>query len=632
MKRIKLKPRNPNPLFEFWLEEWRKEAASRNSDLQYHFSKALAALKKYPLPLKSGKDCIILQHFGTKLCSMLDRKLSEYKAQNNDSTSVNDVCEHCSCNEQSVFKRKHRSQQIIMDADLVPEETELVTFDDLNLSSWNVENYAALLILYKKTQECYLGYIAEVDLLSEIRQLCGAYHATKTSILNLFENGLISMIGAPIRYNLTELGINISKIICKITTTDIKTLNSFEALNQIQISLKTFITQKSKLIKDSTNLNNTYENMQVFTQGVKEIETKNLNKPSKIYKSKSAEIITIENHKEQVDKNFVKQKTKKNNICTKIVQEEMKNVKDINHVHNLENNEVDFINDIQKNIYLESSNFDVILLVDTQETAGGRTKPQHDATIMELTKLGVLFEIRHLKVGDFAWIARCRKNKNNELILPYIVERKRIDDLSASITDGRFHEQKFRLKQSGITNLIYIIEEYEKGQRLTIPHLSLMQASINTLIQDGFSVKYTKNHKDSIFYLSSITRILIRTFKEKNLIGCKKEVVTQTNISNNTCNFMVFEEFNKAASKQKVFKVNEMFVRQLLQLKGMSIDKALAIVEHYSTPQLLIEAFRESSCNGELLLANIEFGDKKRLIGPTISKTIYQLYMKKDLN
>ncbi|XP_043510455.1 crossover junction endonuclease MUS81 isoform X3 [Frieseomelitta varia] len=627
MKRIKLKPRNPNPLFEFWLEEWRKEAASRNSDLQYHFSKALAALKKYPLPLKSGKDCIILQHFGTKLCSMLDRKLKEYKAQNNDSTSVNDVCEHCSCNEQSVFKEKYRSQQIIVDADLVSEETELVTFDDLNLSSWNVENYAALLILYKKTQECVLeGYIAEVNLLSEIRQLCG--HATKTSISNLFENGLISMIGAPIRYNLTDRGINISKLICKITTTDIKTLNSFEALNQIQISLKTLITQKPKLIKDSTNLNNKYENMQVFTQGAKDIETKNLNKPSKIYKSKSAEIITIENHEQQLDKNFIKQKSKKNNICPKIVQEEMKNIKDINHVHNLQNNEMDFINDIQKNIYLESSNFDVILLVDTQETAG-RTKPQHDATIMELTKLGVLFEIRHLKVGDFAWIARCRKNENNELILPYIIERKRIDDLSASITDGRFHEQKFRLKQSGITNLIYIIEEYEKGQRLTIPHSSLMQASINTLIQDGFSVKYTKNHKDSMFYLSSITRILIKTFKEKNLIGCKKEVVTQTNISNNTCNFMVFEEFNKAASKQKVFKVNEMFVRQLLQLKGMSIDKALAIVEHYSTPRLLIEAFRES---GELLLANIEFGDKKRLIGPIISKTIYQLYMKKDLN
>lgn len=60
---------------------------------------------------------------------------------------------------------------------------------------------------------------------------------------------------------------------------------------------------------------------------------------------------------------------------------------------------------------------------------------------MELTRLGVLFEIRRLKVGDFAWIARCRKT-DDELVIPYIIERKRMDDLSASIVDGRFHEQK----------------------------------------------------------------------------------------------------------------------------------------------------------------------------------------------
>ncbi|XP_050580496.1 crossover junction endonuclease MUS81 isoform X1 [Bombus affinis] len=630
MKRIKLKPKNPNPLFELWLEEWRKEAASRNSDLQYHFSKALAALKKYPLPLKSGKDCIILQHFGTKLCSMLDRKLKEYKVQNNDSTSVKNVCKHCSFNEQPVFKRKHRSQQIIVDTDFVPERTELTIFDDLNLSSWNVENYAALLILYKKTLDsCYLGYTTETDLLLEMKQLCG--HGAKTSILDLFESGLISMIGRPIRYNLTEHGISISKKICEITNTDVISLNSFEVLNRIQVSLKSLITQKSKLIKDSADLNNRNEDTQIFIQSAKDIQTKNLEPPT-IYKSKSVETITIEDHCQQFDKNFVKQKSKENIVYPKKMQEKTKEVKDMNHVHNLENNETDFTDDFQRNYYLESSNFDIILLVDTQETAGGRTEPQHDATITGLTEFGVSFEIRHLKVGDFAWIARCRRNKNNELILPFIVERKRIDDLSASITDGRFHEQKFRLKQSGITNLMYIIEDYEKGQRLTIPHSSLMQASINTLIQDGFSVKYTKNHKDSMFYLSSLTRILIKMFKEKNLIGCKKEVITRTNILNNTCSLMVFEEFNKAASKQKVFKVNQMFVRQLLQLKGMSIDKALAIVEHYPTPRLLVEAFQKSDCNGELLLATIEFGDKKRLIGSVISKTIYQLYMKKDLN
>lgn len=74
----------------------------------------------------------------------------------------------------------------------------------------------------------------------------------------------------------------------------------------------------------------------------------------------------------------------------------------------------------------------------------GKTKPQHDATLVELSQLGVSFEVRHLNVGDFAWVARCRVT-NDELVLPYIVERKRIDDLSASITDGRYYEQKVAL-------------------------------------------------------------------------------------------------------------------------------------------------------------------------------------------
>lgn len=54
--------------------------------------------------------------------------------------------------------------------------------------------------------------------------------------------------------------------------------------------------------------------------------------------------------------------------------------------------------------------------------------------------MNVAFEMRRLSVGDFAWI--CRDRDGRELMLPYILERKRLDDLSGSIQDGRFHEQK----------------------------------------------------------------------------------------------------------------------------------------------------------------------------------------------
>lgn len=57
---------------------------------------------------------------------------------------------------------------------------------------------------------------------------------------------------------------------------------------------------------------------------------------------------------------------------------------------------------------------------------------------------GVKLQVRKLQVGDFAWIAR--NTEGQELLLPYIVERKRLDDLASSIKDGRFHEQKVLMK------------------------------------------------------------------------------------------------------------------------------------------------------------------------------------------
>ena len=80
--RISVKPKkSPNPLFEKWLEEWKKEAESKGSDMQYCFGKALKSLQKYPLPLKTGRDCGVLNYFGNRLCIMLDRKLAEYKKE-----------------------------------------------------------------------------------------------------------------------------------------------------------------------------------------------------------------------------------------------------------------------------------------------------------------------------------------------------------------------------------------------------------------------------------------------------------------------------------------------------------------------------------------------------------------------
>ena len=42
-------------------------------------------------------------------------------------------------------------------------------------------------------------------------------------------------------------------------------------------------------------------------------------------------------------------------------------------------------------------------------------------------------------------------------MLNCILERKTVDDLAASIKDGRWHEQKMRLKACGLSRVIYLI-------------------------------------------------------------------------------------------------------------------------------------------------------------------------------
>ena len=69
--------------------------------------------------------------------------------------------------------------------------------------------------------------------------------------------------------------------------------------------------------------------------------------------------------------------------------------------------------------------------------------------VAELKKQNLNFSVRSLKAGDFLWIAQetedlaaKAKRKPRELVLDFIAERKRGDDLAISIKDGRYTCQK----------------------------------------------------------------------------------------------------------------------------------------------------------------------------------------------
>lgn len=99
--------------------------------------------------------------------------------------------------------------------------------------------------------------------------------------------------------------------------------------------------------------------------------------------------------------------------------------------------------------------------------------------------------VRKLTLGDFIWIAKEKGGTKREVVLDFIVERKRMDDLASSIMDGRFKEQKFRLCGCPLKQRIYLVEKYGASVNIAVPSATLRQAVTNTQVIDDLFIKET---------------------------------------------------------------------------------------------------------------------------------------------
>lgn len=165
-------------------------------------------------------------------------------------------------------------------------------------------------------------------------------------------------------------------------------------------------------------------------------------------------------------------------------------------------------------IKLQPGTFKIQLILDNREV---RAKNDRDYIQDQLVRLGINPLIRPLELGDFFWVAKCNDpgllvrygEEGDEVALDWIVERKRLDDLVGSIKDGRFQEQKFRLRKSGVKNVVYVIEEYSlSSERLSQFHEAIESSIASTQVIEGYFVKKTLKLDDTIRYLGRMTVML----------------------------------------------------------------------------------------------------------------------------
>lgn len=260
-------------------------------------------------------------------------------------------------------------------------------------------------------------------------------------------------------------------------------------------------------------------------------------------------------------------------------------------------------------VCLQPGTFTVEVVLDNREV---RTKNDRDYISDELTKKGVKPLVRPLGLGDIFWVAKLKESnlltrygeEGDEVALDWIVERKRLDDLVGSITDGRFQEQKFRLQRSGVKNVIYLIEEFSLStEKLTKFHEAIQSAIASTQVVNGYFVKRTQKLDETIRYLARMTRMLKTIYESKPLYLIPTSALTPTtylpllsHLRNDPSHAaktysITYPSFSSLASKSDSLTLRDVFLKMLMCTRGISGDKALAIQKVWSTPRAFIEAF-----------------------------------------
>ena len=260
-------------------------------------------------------------------------------------------------------------------------------------------------------------------------------------------------------------------------------------------------------------------------------------------------------------------------------------------------------------IRLNPGTFTVHLVLDVREV---RAKTDRDYMQEELNKRGAKPIMRSLELGDVLWVAKCHDPdhlrqfgaEGDEVVLDWIVERKRLDDLIGSIKDGRFHEQKFRLRKSGVKNVVYLVEEISMDAGHFQKYEEAVQSAIaSTQVVNGYFLKKTQKIDDSVRYLARMTAMLKKIYESKPLHVIPTKVLTAQNYlpllahlreqDPSTNHYITYPAFASLVSKSDMMTLRDVYLKMLMCTKGVTGEKALEIQKRWKTPYDFVKAFEQ---------------------------------------
>ena len=237
----------------------------------------------------------------------------------------------------------------------------------------------------------------------------------------------------------------------------------------------------------------------------------------------------------------------------------------------------------------------VLITIDNRET---KIYAEIISRDLDKYKDKIIIKKEQLDIGDI-------HIKFNDVI--YIYERKTVNDLLASIKDGRYKEQKTRLltSLSSQVNINYIIE----GDTITSLNHSINQKTLtsvylNSIYRDKINVFFTLNICETVTFLLLLSTKMIdkpenfsnndNNNNQEYIDICKIKTKKNANIDKDTC-----------------------YLLQLSQIPSISKEIAKKIKEVYPNLSILMKTLLEQETKEKQisLLSKIDgIGKKKALI------------------
>eukprot|EP00917_Polyrhabdina_sp_WS-2016_P006123 GHVP01013564.1.p1 GENE.GHVP01013564.1~~GHVP01013564.1.p1 ORF type:complete len:559 (+),score=106.95 GHVP01013564.1:26-1678(+) len=168
----------------------------------------------------------------------------------------------------------------------------------------------------------------------------------------------------------------------------------------------------------------------------------------------------------------------------------------------------------------------IVLVVDNREhSSGSDAKKQNISLYESLKSTAICVDCKMLPLCDIVWtLEMCHEEfpikKESRYLLPWVIERKTLADLAASILDGRYEEQRGRLlKLPELETVIYLLEGFQNifledfNSNLPVTKSALVAAVSNIQFVSGCQILATKDYNHSVKLLGKLHKYIEEYFR-----------------------------------------------------------------------------------------------------------------------